>query len=109
MEFNPYTLIGLACTTALYAAYLEARQRRRGREEHLTWITVVVGVALVGEAVAVALLAFAQPNGTPFDVAWWAWRQMLYHFIAGGIPIVAWQIWQDRRHILEALEYERLR
>lgn len=97
-----YALLFL--TTTAYALLLE---RFRSDAEHhyaprWTWVTVVVGVAIVGLYVAWHGAIFV-PWGSPEAVFWWAWWVMFYHFVAGGLPIIVWQVVVDRRDIERAL------
>ena len=102
MREDYQTTAELAAATTAYAVALELMNKRY--ETRWTWVMVVAGVAMVGAATA---RRFAKPL-PPLEgraLAWWCWRQVALHFVAGGTPIIIWQIWQDRRLIIAALNY----
>lgn len=98
------TYLFLFFATSAYALILE-RFRRDATHHYAprwTWVTVVVGVAIVGAFVALHLLA-GIPTGNAATVAWRVWWIWFWHFVAGGAPIIAWQVIVDRRDIEQAL------
>lgn len=104
MQGTATTLIALALCTLTYAVVLELM--RKHYETRWTWLTVVVGVTLVGLFVRWRFtLGLPDLNGAA--LADWCWWQWVWHFCAGGAPIVGWQIWQDRRLLLRALDYTK--
>lgn len=99
---STYSALFVLCV--LYAALLQAT--RRWWERRFTWVTVVFGVALVG------LVLRWRYTQAPTDLdgqalLLWAWWEMVYHFGAAAIPIIAWQLWQDRIKIMHTLDYRR--
>lgn len=93
------TYVCLFFATIGYAFLLEALRRNPDRSyvPRWTWLTVVVGVAIVGAFVALHLWALP---AAPEPDRWQVWLAWLFHFIAGGIPIIAWQDytdWRDQR------------
>lgn len=99
------TYAALFLATSLYALALERLRRdpRRTYAPRWTWLTVVIGVAIVGAFVALRL-ALEVPPLTGQALAWWEWWVWVGHFVAGGAPIVIWQEVIDRRDSDAAME-----
>ena len=97
------TYVATFIAAALYAVFLQLLGKTY--EPRGTWLTVVVGVGLVmlGAAARITLLPLPELAGR--DLAWWVWQQVAWHFVAGGAPIIIWQIWQERRMLIDALQY----
>jgi hypothetical protein len=38
-------------------------------------------------------------------LAWWVWRVMFWMFVATGLPITVWQIWQSRTRLSGIIRY----
>jgi len=87
----------------LYAFLLE--RLGKAYEPRWTWLTVVVGVGVVMLGVAARITLLPLPALPPGALAWWVWLQTAWHFCAGGAPIIIWQIWQERRMLIDALQY----
>jgi hypothetical protein len=79
------------CTGILYAAVLEYGLQRR-YEPRWTWITVVIGTALVGLLVALRLALAPAPDLAGSDLAWWVWWLVAWSFVSSGSPIIVWQV-----------------
>jgi hypothetical protein len=94
---------GAALSATIYAAILEAIGRET-YEPDFTVVTVMLGVALTGAWVALRLLA-PLPDLAPTELAWWVWRLMFWMFVATGLPVTAWQIWQARKRIRQLAAY----
>lgn len=95
--------VGAAASAAIYAAILE-RIGRENYEPDYTVVTVMIGVALTGGWVALRLLA-PLPDLPPQALAWWVWRLMFWMFVATGLPITLWQVWQARRRLQALAAY----
>jgi hypothetical protein len=76
---------------SLYAYVLEVTLQRR-YEPRGTWMTVVVGTALVGLLVAARLALAPLPTITGEGMAWYVWWIVTYSFVASGSPIIIWQL-----------------
>ena len=66
-------------------------------------VVVGVGLVMIGAAARITLLPL--PELPARELAWWVWQQVAWHFVAGGAPIIIWQIWQERRMLIDALQY----
>lgn len=99
-----YALLFLSTTA--YAIVLEHLRRDvvRTYAPRWTWLTVVIGVAIVGAFVALHQALYI-PHAYPYDVAWWAWWVWVGHFVAGGAPIIIWQLIVDRRDADAAIQH----
>lgn len=97
-----YPLLSLA--TYGYAQVLEKRRRnkRTTYAPHFTWVTVVIGVSIV---LAFAAARLGLGGGLPSP--WYGWAVVVVHFAFGGGPIVWWQITQNHRDDMEALNEAR--
>lgn len=89
--------------TSLYAVLLE--RLHKAYEPRWTWATVVVGVSVVLLGVLARIELLPLPELPPIALARWVWCLVGGHFVAGGAPIVIWQVWQERRMLLDALNY----
>lgn len=91
---------GLAVTTTAYALFLRANKRRY--IHRWTWATVALGVGIVLGWVA---FRFGLPvEGVPSAaLLGWAWMITFAHFVAGGTPIIIWQVAEDRADLEAAL------
>lgn len=106
---DPYTILSCAVlfgATTAYARYLAGRHNDYAMG--WTWLTVVVGVAIVGSGIAFRLFVLPLPTW-PGELhgrdllwwaLWWAFGQFVLHFCAGGFPIIVWQV----RAIIEFLQ-----
>jgi drug/metabolite transporter (DMT)-like permease len=94
---------GAAATAALYAIALE-KIGRENYEPDFTVVTVALGVALTGGWVALRFTG-PLPDLPPQALVWWAWRVVFWMFVATGLPITSWQIWQARRRIRQLAIY----
>lgn len=99
MNVADLTYLCLFFATSGYALLLESLRRRPewSYVPRWTWLTVVIGVAIVGAFVALHLWVLP---AAPEPDRWQVWRVWFLHFIAGGIPIIAWQDvtdWRDQR------------
>lgn len=101
MDLLAYAATFFLCS--LYAVVLE--RLGKAYEPRWTWLTVVLGVALVMLGVAARIILVPLPDMAGVALAWWVWETTGWHFVAGGAPIVIWQIWQERRMLLDALRY----
>jgi len=95
--------LGAALSAAIYAAILQIIGRER-YEPDFTVVTVMVGVALTGGWVAIRFIGLL-PELPADQLVWWCWRVMFQMFIATGLPITTWQIWQARRRIADLASY----
>lgn len=84
-----WLLLATAALTSAYALFLN-RIHDKYAPEHI-WITVVVGNALLGGMFALWLWLEPVPAGATFTPFW----RLLALNVAGGIPIIAWQIGQN--------------
>ena len=100
--FTLWTCLGLMAATWAYALIL--RRLRPLYEPRWVWLTVVIGNAIVGVAVGVRcfLLPIPPYDGTTLLV--WSFWQWVWHFAAGGTPIVIWQVMDDRAALEQALK-----
>lgn len=99
--YTLWTCIGLMVATWLYSRIL--KRIRRIYEPRWVWLTVVIGNVIVGTAVAVRLFALPTPNYDAPTLLVWGFWQWVWHFAAGGFPIVAWQVLDDRAALEAAL------
>lgn len=90
------TLTGAFLSSCLYAYLLHRIQPLY--TPRWVWVTVVGGVALVQAWVAIRITL-----GLPVDTAGHGWWLSFWHFVAAGIPIIFWQLWEDRRMLADAL------
>jgi len=95
--------LGAALSATVYAAVLQAIGRERYEPDY-TVVTVMLGVALTGGWVALRLTG-PLPDLSPDELVWWVWRVMFWMFVATGIPITAWQIWQARQRLMALAAY----
>ena len=95
--------IGASVSAAIYALILQTIGRDK-YEPDFTVVTVMIGVALTGAWVA---LRFNGPLPTlpANELVWWAWRVMFWMFVATGLPITLWQVWQARERIQRLARY----
>jgi hypothetical protein len=98
------TYVLLILMTIVYAFILEhfRNDPDRNYAPKWTWLTVVIGCSVVLGVFALHLLLYI-PDDVPKEVAWWTGRTVFYHFVAGGLPIIVWQVVVDRRDIERAL------
>lgn len=85
-----YALIGCFASCTLYAFLLNTK-RGQAATLHVTWLTVIVGCALV-----LLFLAMADSEAA---------RLALWFFMAGGTPIVIRSLWQTARNLWAYLLY----
>lgn len=104
---NLLTYAATFLATSLYAVLLE--RMNKAYEPRWTWATVVAGVSVVLLGVLARIELLPLPTLPPIELARWVWRLVVGHFIAGGAPIVIWQVWQERRMLLDALTYRSKR
>lgn len=97
------TYVATFIAAALYAVFLQLLGK--AYEPRWTWLTVVVGVGLVMLGAAARIRFLPLPALAGADLAWWVWWQVAWHFCTGGAPIIVWQIWQERRMLIDALQY----
>jgi hypothetical protein len=97
--------LGAALSATIYAAILQTIGRER-YEPDLTVVTVMIGVALTGGWVAIRFIG-PLPVLPPDQLVWWAWQVMFWMFVATGMPVTVWQIWQARRRISRLAAYLR--
>ena len=95
--------VGAAATSTLYALVLERIGKER-YEPDLTVLTVMGGVALTGGWVALRLTAPVPMLGR-MALVWWVWRVWFWMFVATGVPINLWQVWQARQRIAGLIAY----
>lgn len=102
------TYLCLFFTTTGYALLLESLRRdpERSYAPRWTWLTVVIGVSLVGGFAALHLWALPL---VPVVGRWDVWWIVAWHFVAGGAPIIAWQEIVDRRDVQAALNRQATR
>lgn len=93
---------GAIVASALYSLFLERLERRY--EPRWTWLTVMGGIALTGACVALRFW-LGHPALPPSQLIWWAWWVMTGMFVATGIPVIAWQFWQESRRADETRNY----
>ena len=96
------TCVLLLAITSLYALLL--RKLRRWYEPRWVWLTVVIGDLLVGLLVGVRLVVLPIPAYDGATLMVWSLWQWFWHFAAGGFPIVAWQVIDDRAALAAALK-----
>ena len=101
MDLLTYIATFFVCS--LYAIVLD--RLGKAYEPRWTWLTVVVGVGLVMLGVAGRIALIPLPELAGVELAWWVWRTTAWHFVAGGAPIIIWQVWQERRMLVDALRY----
>lgn len=88
------SLARAAAASGLYAAFLESLNN--AYTPRWTWLTVMGGVAMTGGCVAWRLVGPLPPLDNR-RLVWWTWQQVHLHFWATGLPIIAWQLWKDRK------------
>jgi len=86
---------GIFIATALYALLLQSLKRRY--EPRWTWATVVGGNFVLG----MGMLALSLTGILPMAAFW----HLLGINITGGLPIIAWQLWQEHERQRELLGY----
>ncbi len=86
----PYALIGCFTACTLYALLLCTR-RGQWLALYVTWLTVIIGCAIV-------LLFVALVSVEAAVLAVW-------FFVAGGAPIVVRSLWLTGSHLVAWLEY----
>lgn len=99
--YTAATCLVLMLVTWLYSRIL--KRLRRVYEPRWVWLTVVIGNTIVGTAVAVRIFALPLPDYPAATLLVWGFWQWLWHFAAGGFPIVAWQVLDDREALEAAL------
>lgn len=105
-----YTLATCALLAILTWGYtLLLRGPLSSYEPRWTWLTVVVGVALVGAGVAARMFLLPIPAYEGATLLAWGWWMWVWHFTAGGLPVVWWQIDHDHKALQRALEVARKR
>jgi len=92
-----------AFSASLYALILQFVGRET-YEPDFTVVTVMIGVAITGGWVAVRFIG-PIPDLPPAELVWWAWRVMFWMFVATGLPVVVWQIWQARQRLTALAAY----
>lgn len=95
--------LGAAASSAVYCLILELLNKRL--EPDFTWVEVVIGVALTGCWIAARGTLGDLPDVTGDAMFWWTCWLWVYMFLATGLPVVAWQIWQMWSRSKEALRY----
>lgn len=79
------TYVGASLSAALYAWWIEQRERKYHPD--ITWLNVTGGIVLTGVWVAVRYAVERRPRSLA-----WAWWQTTAMFAATGIPVVAWEL-----------------
>jgi hypothetical protein len=98
--------VGAALSSGVYALYLESLDKRF--EPDWTWVMVMGGVILTGCWVGLMMRWGDVPvDLPPMSLVWWVCWRWVFMFLATGAVIVAWQIWQMRARLLDALRYAR--
>ena len=92
-----------AFSASIYALILQFVGRET-YEPDFTVVTVMLGVALTGGWVAVRFIG-PIPDLPPDQLVWWCWRVMFWMFVATGLPITVWQIWQARQRLIALAAY----
>jgi hypothetical protein len=106
-QFTAGTCLAILLLTWAYS--LGLRRIRTTYIPRWTWATVVAGVTLVGLVVAARLFLLPLPAYQGELLAAWVWWQWVWHFVAGGLPIIWWQLDEDRRALETALKADRPR
>lgn len=91
---TPFALLLALIWSCLVAAFIGATKQGRWVAEHLTWLTVVVGVG--GDLLIMLLVADAQGR-----VLWW---HVLAVFVVSGIPVSVQNIGKLYRKWLEVMD-----
>ncbi|KAB8140735.1 hypothetical protein F8S13_22270 [Chloroflexia bacterium SDU3-3] len=95
--------LALALLASAYAALLQRIQRLY--DPDFTWLTVVVGVGFTLAGVALRLVVGGLPPLSGKALAWWVVGRYAGAFLASGLPIIGWQLWQLRRRLADIIRY----
>jgi Na+-transporting NADH:ubiquinone oxidoreductase subunit NqrB len=87
---------GTTVATAAYATWLETY--KRSYEPNWTWVTVVGGNAILG--MSFLAICIAAPPTKPSSFFW----HLVGVNIAGGMPIILWQLWKRGEDYREEIE-----
>lgn len=98
--------VGAAVSSAAYAIILE--WLGKVLEPDWIWFEVLLGVVLTGAWVGGLMRWGPVPvDLPPMELVWWVCWRWVFMFCATGSVIIAWQIWQMRARLLDALRYAR--
>lgn len=92
---------GMFLTSAVYCYILQRTKKRW--EPDFVWVMATIGVALTGCWVRLYHSWGAIPVMPSRDA--FSWQQdwhWVYFFLAGAVPVAAWQIYEMRKRLLDA-------